>query len=66
MARTKVEKILDGCVLFENYEGTNGLNGQSFTIYDETRKEWHQSWVTNRGQFLQLDGNSNADEMVLT
>jgi ketosteroid isomerase-like protein len=66
VARTKVEKILDGCVLFENYEGATGLNGRSFTTYDESRKAWRQSWVTNRGQFLQLDGNGNADEMVLT
>jgi len=32
VARTKVETMLDGCVLFENYEGANGLNGRSFTI----------------------------------
>jgi hypothetical protein len=51
VARTQVDRILDGCVLHENYEGTDGHKGQSFTIYDESRNVWHQSWVTNRGQF---------------
>ena len=65
MARTHVDRILDGCVLREGYEGTNGLNGESFSIYDAARKEWRQSWVTNRGQLLLIEGNLQADTMVL-
>src|SRR4029434_6237011 len=49
-ARAKIEVILGGCVVKETYEQNDGLVGQSFTIYDATRKLWHQSWVTNRGQ----------------
>src|ERR1700730_11280330 len=33
-AHVLVESILDGCVLQETYEGANGANGKSFTIYD--------------------------------
>jgi hypothetical protein len=65
VARTRVERILDGCVLREDYQDTNGLKGQSFSIYDAGRKVWHQSWVTNRGQLLLLDGNMQDGEMVL-
>jgi len=33
VARTRVDLILDGCVLREDYEGSNGLKGQSFTVW---------------------------------
>ncbi len=50
VARIRVERILDGCVVLESYDGTDSLKGQSFSLYDASRKMWHQSWVTNRGQ----------------
>jgi hypothetical protein len=66
VARTQVDLILDGCVLRENYEGTDGHKGQSFSVYDASRKVWHQSWVTNRGQLLIVEGKIQAGEMVLS
>jgi Domain of unknown function (DUF4440)/Domain of unknown function (DUF3471) len=66
VARNRVSSILDGCALLEVYEQRGGLNGQSFTIYDATRKVWHQSWVTNRGQLLLIEGGLQSDRMVLT
>ncbi len=66
VARTRVDAILDGCVLREDYQGTNGARGQSFSIYDAARKLWHQSWVTNRGQLLLLDGKFRSGQMVLS
>lgn len=66
VARNRVDSILDGCVLREVYEQRDGLTGQSFTIYDAARKVWHQSWVTNRGQLLVLEGGMQGERMVLT
>jgi hypothetical protein len=66
VARNHVTRILDGCVLLEVYEGTNGLIGQSFSIYDSSRNVWHQSWVTNRGELLVIEGGIRAGEMVLS
>jgi hypothetical protein len=66
VARARVDLILDGCVLREDYQGTDGHKGQSFTIYDAARGVWHQSWVTNRGQLLVIEGKSEAGEMVLS
>jgi hypothetical protein len=66
VAHARIDLILDGCVLREDYQGTDGHNGQSFTIYDGARKVWHQSWVTNRGQSLAIEGTMEADEMVLS
>lgn len=66
VARVHVDLILDGCVLHENYEGADGHKGQSFTIYDASRKVWHQSWVTNRGELLAIEGKIDAGAMVLS
>ena len=66
VARTRIDAILDGCVVLEDYQGSDGHNGQSFSLYDATTKTWHQSWVTNRGELLLLDGRFENGEMVLS
>jgi hypothetical protein len=66
VARNRVTIILDGCVLREVYQQTNGLVGESYSLYDASRGRWHQSWVTNRGSLLLLDGGLEGDRMVLT
>ena len=64
-ARVIVDRILDGCVLREDYQGANGTRGLSFSIYDAPRRVWHQSWVTNRGQLLVIEGGLRGNEMIL-
>jgi hypothetical protein len=66
VAHARVDLILDGCVLREDYQGTDGHTGQSFTIYDAARNVWHQSWVTNRGQLLEIEGKLVDGKMVLS
>ncbi len=66
VAHARVDRILDGCVLWEQYEGIDGSKGQSFSIYDASRKTWHQSWVTNRGQLLVIEGELQNGEMILS
>jgi ketosteroid isomerase-like protein len=66
VANAKVDLILDGCVLREDYQGADGHKGQSFTVYDVARDVWHQTWVTNRGELLQIEGKLDAGVMVLT
>jgi hypothetical protein len=65
-ARNRVTPMLSGCALREIYEQRDGLRGESFSTYDASRGQWHQSWVTNRGQLLLLDGRLEGDRMVLT
>lgn len=65
VARAHVDRILDGCVIREDYQSTDGLKGESFSIYDASRKVWHQTWVTNRGQLLIIEGNLEDRAMVL-
>jgi ketosteroid isomerase-like protein len=66
VARTRVERTLNGCVLREVYEEPSGLRGESFTIYDVAKKVWHQSWVTNRGHLLAIEGKLENNEIVLS
>lgn len=66
VAHARIDLILDGCVLREDYQGTDGHKGQSFTIYDAARRVWHQSWVTNRGELLEIEGKIENGEIILS
>ena len=66
VAHAQVDLILDGCVLREDYQGTDGHKGQSFTTYDAARDVWHQSWVTNNGESIEIEGKFEAGAMVLS
>ena len=61
----RVEKILDGCVLLENWSGARGGAGKSFNLYSATEKRWRQIWVDNRGMLLELAGGIEDGKMVL-
>jgi len=65
-AHVRVDRILDGCVLREQYDGASGHRGQSFSMYDASRQVWHQTWVTNRGELLIIEGTFRGGAMVLT
>ncbi len=66
VARNQVTLILDGCVLLEDYQAQNGSHGESFSIYDASRKVWHQTWVTNRGVLQTIEGGMQNGEIVLS
>lgn len=66
IASARIDPILDGCVLREDYEQFDGHHGQSYTIYDAGRQVWHQSWVTNRGEMLEIEGTMQDGSIVLS
>jgi hypothetical protein len=66
VARNKVTLMLDGCAVREDYRQNDGLVGESYSIWDAARGVWHQSWVTNRGALLLLDGKMENGRMVMT
>lgn len=61
---SRIESILSGCVLLENWTG-GGMSGKSFNIYDAQAKTWRQSWVDDRGSILLLEGGFRDGKMVL-
>lgn len=66
VARNRVTPILGGCVLREVYQQKDGLVGESYSLWDGSREVWHQTWVTNRGTLLLLEGRLEGGRMVLT
>jgi hypothetical protein len=65
MGTNRIEKILDGCVVEENWSGVRGLRGKSFNLYTTEDRRWHQTWVDSQGQQLRLSGGLRDGRMVL-
>jgi hypothetical protein len=65
VARNTVTPMLGGCAIREVYVQGDGVQGESFSAYDASRHRWHQSWVTNRGSMLLLDGQLDGGRMIL-
>lgn len=61
-----VQRILDGCVIFENWTGSRGGTGKSFNFYNSSTGKWQQVWVDNTGNVLQLYGEYKDNEMRYT
>lgn len=51
-----VQRILDGCVLFENWTSARGGTGKSFNFYNSATRKWQQTWVDSTGSVLELAG----------
>lgn len=62
-----VKRLLDGCVIEENFNGNPGspLVGKSFSVYNANLKKWQQTWVDNQGGYLDFTGKFNNEKMVL-
>jgi hypothetical protein len=48
-SHSRIEKIEDGCVIYEQYTTPQGYSGRSFNAYHPEKKEWQQFWVDNTG-----------------
>lgn len=65
VARARVEPIAQGCAIHELYEQNDGLIGDSILSYDPVRKQWQQTWVTNRGSLMVLWGGFKDGALIL-
>jgi hypothetical protein len=63
----RIEKILGGCVIQENFagDGPQALVGRSVSTYSVQEKKWKQTWVDNQGAYLDLAGEFKDGEMTL-
>ena len=66
VARDEITTTLAGCVILEQYRQKDGLDGSGVTIYDATRHLWHQTWVTNSGQLLIIEGSFKDGVLTLS
>jgi len=58
-----VQRILDGCVIFENWTGAGGGTGKSFNFFNSATGKWQQTWVDSGGRVLELVGEAHAGGM---
>ena len=45
----RIEKILGGCAIVENWKDADGTEGKSLFYYDPVALVWKQVWVTDQG-----------------
>jgi len=62
---SRIERILDGCVILENWNDGRPGGGKSFNIWNRRTRQWHQTWVASGGSLLLLDGSFDNGAMVL-
>ena len=65
LGSNRVERMLNGCVLYESWTGTSGSRGHSFNAWDPADNKWHQSWFDNEGTILNISGGIINGEMVM-
>ena len=65
VARAHVDPIAQGCAIHELYEQNDRLIGDSILSYDAVRKQWQQTWVTNRGSLMVITGHFKDGALVL-
>jgi hypothetical protein len=51
-----VQRILEGCVLLENWTGAMGSSGKSFNWFNTMTGEWQQTWVADQASSLEYRG----------
>ena len=65
LGSNRIERILNGCVLYESWTGVSGTRGHSFNAWDPSDTMWHQSWFDNEGTILNISGGMINGEMVM-
>ena len=58
-----IQKILDGCLLFESWVGAAGGAGKSFNFYHAGTRQWKQTWVDSSGQVMEFEGEFREGAM---
>ena len=47
--KSKIELVLDGCIVLENWTGQNGYAGKSFNLFHRDSSKWEQLWARYEG-----------------
>lgn len=65
VGHNRVERILEGCALMENWVGEGGSKGHSFNLYNVQSGHWEQTWVDNSGGIIHFVGDYDAEHKVM-
>lgn len=65
--RSSVQKILEECVVFENWTGAGGGSGKSLNAFNRALGRWQQFWVDQFGAVSEYrDSEWKGTSLVLT
>ena len=60
-----VERILNQCVIFENWTGSFGGSGKSFNAWNPELRCWQQNWMDDKGGVTNFtDGHWDGTKLV--
>lgn len=54
VGESKIEKILNQCVIMENWTNSNGRKGKSFNVINSNTGNWEQTWVDDSGNITEF------------
>ncbi len=61
---SRVESLLEGCLLVEHWQGALSGFGKAFFYYDRGGGRWHTTYVTDDGESLVMSGVFEGDALV--
>jgi len=65
--RSSVQKILEECVVFENWTGSGGGGGKSLNAFNRALGRWQQFWVDQFGTVTEYrESEWKGSSLVLT
>ncbi|MBN9660537.1 MAG: hypothetical protein J0H49_20275 [Acidobacteria bacterium] len=64
IATSRIENVLDGCLIQENWMPFNGQQGKSWNYLNPATGMWEQLWMSG-GNVLKLEGGLAGGKMVL-
>jgi len=66
-ATNQVEKILDGAVIRESFDGRPGASfqGSSWSVFSPPLGYWRQTWVDSQGSYWAFQGGWAGERFIL-
>lgn len=61
---SKIEQILNECVIQENWTDFFGNKGKSFNFYNSETKQWQQTWVDDKGSVTEFINGKFIDNAM--
>ena len=58
-----IERLLEGCLLMENWTDAQGSSGRSLNYFDPAAGKWKQNWVDENGGVVWYEGEVKDGEM---
>ena len=56
VATSSIQRIVNSCIIFENYSQADGYLGKSFNFFDAHLHKWRQTWVDGTGFVSEFAG----------